>query len=272
MAIGTSTGYQFGFGSPNRVLAACLIASLALHSTVLLLFPDLQQRAPAASAKVLIATLGPRITAPEPVQATAETAMRLPKQDRPKPEVKEAPEPPRPALTRPVPADSSVPQLPEKPAPDAAPAAQKAPTQAASAAPSSPQAAVPATRAPELQAPASSSASPSATARAGDAADPGTLDQYRLALIGAAKRYSRLTFDSRTLNEPSGTQKRATVRMVIGPNGMISNIAVQSSSGHEVLDKHALESIRKAKPLVPIPAALRNREFAIEVQFIFEIT
>ena len=52
---------------------------------------------------------------------------------------------------------------------------------------------------------------------------------------------------------------------------MISGISIKTSTGHEILDQSALDTLRKAKPLVPIPAALRGREFGLDVNFIFNL-
>ncbi len=103
------------------------------------------------------------------------------------------------------------------------------------------------------------------------AADAGTVDQYRLALLGAAKRYNRIALNTRTTDEPSGTEIRVNARLVIGANGMISRIDLMKPSRHEQINKHAVETIRKAKPLVQIPPSLRNREFSVEVLFVFNI-
>jgi protein TonB len=97
--------------------------------------------------------------------------------------------------------------------------------------------------------------------------DQGSLAQYRLQLIGAArkyKRYPRVAMD----NNWEGT---AEIHMVIGANGMISSVAIRTSSGHEVLDQQALEMFKRAKPLVPIPAALRGKEFTVVLRAIYSL-
>ena len=63
----------------------------------------------------------------------------------------------------------------------------------------------------------------------------------------------------------------AVVRMQIGANGLIASIAIQKSAGHEILDKNSVETLRKAKPLVQIPTALRGKEFSIDVPFIYQL-
>ena len=97
--------------------------------------------------------------------------------------------------------------------------------------------------------------------------DAGSLAQYRLQLISVArkyKRYPRVAMDNNWEGD-------VVVRMVIGANGMISALSIKTSSGHEVLDQQALEMFKKAKPLVQIPAALRGKEFTIELRAIYNL-
>ncbi len=100
-----------------------------------------------------------------------------------------------------------------------------------------------------------------------DQGNDAMLAQYRLAVIAAArryKRYPRVALD----NNWNG---RAEVHMAIEANGMIASMSIKSSSGHEILDRQALDMIRKAKPLTPIPASLRGRAFAVDIPVIFSL-
>jgi len=99
------------------------------------------------------------------------------------------------------------------------------------------------------------------------AEDAGTIEQYRFAIIAAAKRYKRYPRVAMD-NNWEGT---AVVRMVIGADGMIASLSVKTASGHEILDQQALDMIRKAKPLTPIPSALRGKSFSVEVPVIFNL-
>jgi protein TonB len=97
--------------------------------------------------------------------------------------------------------------------------------------------------------------------------DTGTLDTYRLELMRMAtkyKRYPRAAMDN-------NWEGRVVVRMVIGANGTISSISVATSTGHELLDKQALDMIQKAKGGVLIPPALRGREFTLEIPVIYSL-
>ena len=64
------------------------------------------------------------------------------------------------------------------------------------------------------------------------------------------------------------------LRMVVAPSGAIASLGVQKSSGYRVLDQQAIEMFRKASTAVPIPAALRGKEFAVEqlaVNYYFQV-
>jgi protein TonB len=100
-----------------------------------------------------------------------------------------------------------------------------------------------------------------------EAFDAGSLAQYRLQIISAArkyKRYPRVAMDNNWEGD-------VVVRMVVGASGIIAALSVKSSSGHEVLDQQALDMFKRAKPLVQIPPALRGKEFAIELRAIYSL-
>jgi protein TonB len=99
------------------------------------------------------------------------------------------------------------------------------------------------------------------------AAKAGSVDQYRLQLISAAKRYKRYPRVAVDNNWEGGV----VVRMVIGADGLIASASVKTGSGHEVLDSQALEMFKRAKPLVPIPSALRGKELSLELRAIYNL-
>jgi periplasmic protein TonB len=108
---------------------------------------------------------------------------------------------------------------------------------------------------------------PSPAAPSAAQADVGSADQYRLQLISAAKRYRRYP----RVAMDNNWEGDVVVRMVIGANGMIASVSVKTGSGHEALDQQALEMFKRAKPLVPIPSALRGKEFSIELRAIYNL-
>ena len=71
-----------------------------------------------------------------------------------------------------------------------------------------------------------------ATGNAGDA-DSGSLEQFRLSLISAARRYRR--YPPQAMER--GWQGRVEVRLVIGANGITQIYTVKTSSGFTLLDR-----------------------------------
>jgi len=251
-------------GSGHQVLAYALLASLALHAMLLLELPRLRISAPPITlhSVALSAYLAQARAAPAMISRAAPPPPPL------------APREPQRALERRQ-ADARVPR-------SAARARELTQVRSASA---------PATRRGEQAAsavPAAAPAHPAALALAPRAAAPLAskdtgqgrpvapraaaagdqalaLVRYRLALIAQAKRYRRyprLALDNNWRGE-------VDVRMVVGATGTLASLSVGRGSGHEVLDRQALDMIRKAKPLAPIPAALRGREFTLDIPVIF---
>lgn len=248
-------------GAGNRALHYALLASLLLHAA--LLFVSLEKQASRESPfpEPIVARLAP--------PAAPEASSVEPRTEPPTPR---APEPPRPKLEPPKPVARPaikpapiakprpipVPQPKPAPAPRAAEPERPASPSIADAPPAAPVA-------PSVPSAAPGDARP--TAPAAPAHDAGAVDKYRSDLIATArryKRYPRVALDN-------NWEGRVVVQMVIGANGMIASLRVTASSGQDVLDKQALDMIRKAKPLVPIPAAMRGREFAVEIPVIYSL-
>jgi protein TonB len=130
-------------------------------------------------------------------------------------------------------------------------------------APSAPQAAgLPAPR-PAPPAPPVASAPPAAppapVASAGP--DPGSVAQFRLELIEAArrhKRYPRVAVDN-------NWEGRVDLRLVIAANGSIASLSVRKSAGFRALDDEAQQMFRTAKGELSVPPALRGKEFSVDV-------
>ncbi|MGE5638591.1 MAG: TonB family protein [Clostridia bacterium] len=235
---------------PNRAFNYAVLASLAFHGALLFAFV-LRPKAPPAQPGLIVAHLAPRTPAVVPAPAQPEP---------PKPRVEEPAPPPPPPQVKPTPHP--------KPSPLAkaeSKAARPAPVTPAEPAPPQPQPAAPAPSAPV----APSAPAPVAKAEPSPApvADSGSLETYRVELMRMArnyKRYPRTAMDN-------NWEGRVVVRMIIGANGMIASISVISSSGHEILDKQAVDMIQKAKPRVLIPAALRGKEFPLEIPVIYSL-
>jgi protein TonB len=139
--------------------------------------------------------------------------------------------------------------------PVASEATPPAPAPAAAAAPASPG--------PVARSEPSSVAAPAAP----PGPDPGALDRYRLQLVTAAarfKRYPRSAIDN-------NWEGMVVVRMTIGADGRIAALGIKESSGHEVLDRQALDMFRIAKPFVLLPPELAGREFELELRAIYSL-
>jgi len=249
--------------APNqdRALIWCVLASIALHALVLLGMS--RQEAPAPPSKtllVLTARLAPTVAAPQAARPAPQPERAPAKPPEPEPAPASRPAQAKP-LASAVPAERKT--APAEPA--KAVASEPAPA-APGAADSAPQPAAPVLARPAPQAPAGAPGA-EAAAKSGNEADAGTLEQYRLALIVATRRYKRYP----AIAMEKGWQGRVEVRMVIGANGMVASALIKTSSGHEVLDNQALDMLKKGKTTVPIPAGLRGREFSIDVPVIFNL-
>ena len=246
---------NLGPASQDRIFALCVLASIAVHASLLFVFPALRPgEAPPSATRMLIARITERASEPEPAPPVRETRRRA-EPDRPRTAPVPMPvvEPPRPVTAEPP---SAAPQAPVTAAAPAAEAAAVAPVLSSTASP--PAAA--SVRAPEARAPVQA-------ARASGEPDAGSIEQFRHALIGAAARYKR--YPVQALER--GWQGKVEIRLVIGPTGIIQSGVVKASSGHEVLDNQALDMVRRAKPLAPVPGPLRGREFSVDIPVIFDL-
>jgi protein TonB len=218
-----------------RALAIAFIVSILLHAAILGLLPRLRE----------LAALVP----PAPVPLIARVVRPAPPPAPPAPVQESRQTPPSRAIA-PAPVVAPPPAPGPLPAPQAQPSATAPPARAPEPAPAP---------APALVTPAPAPSAP--------AIDPGALEHYRQGLIGQAvrhKRYPRVAIDNNWEGE-------VVVRMAVGADGRIAALRVARSSGHEVLDRQALEMFRNAKPLVQIPGELRGREFELELRAVYSL-
>jgi protein TonB len=238
-----------GAGGASTPLAWAVAASVVLHVAVIVGLPDLWTYSSAPATAPLNARLQPGVPAsgaPAAPAAVPET-------------------PPRPAAER----------VPVRPLANATPRADRS-ERAASVVPETVAPVTAPANPPEqtalAPAPGAAGAAgrgePTLAPRPGDdALDLGSLAQYRLALIGAAKHH-RLYPESAV---ERGWQGRVTVRLAIDADGSVAAALVRRSSGHGALDQQAVEMLRKAAGLTPLPPALRSREFSVDVPVLFEL-
>jgi len=248
----------------NRSFGLALLASVLLHALLLAALPSLRELA--AQLPQVPAPLVARLTQPQAkpaASAPVEEARRPPTPEkRPAPALpvaKAAPPPPSVAKA----ATQPVATPPPAPAPQAAPV-PPAQSPAASAVSPAPAPAA-ASALPALGSLARLEQTPVPAGPPGP--DPGALDRYRLQLVTTAarfKRYPRAAID----NNWEGV---VVVRMTIGTDGRIAALGIKASSGHEVLDRQALEMFRIAKPFVQLPPELDGREFELELRAIYSL-
>jgi protein TonB len=237
------------FERGNRAITIAVVLSLALHAALLLVLPALreaQHRRSEASDPILARLKPPP---PQPVANSrvpaAPAARSLP-------------------TAKPVAVPSASKRPPQAlPAPDLVAVAPPTPTSVASE-PTAKDTAEPGTPAPIAASPqvATQPAQPAA-----DAPDAGTLAQYRLALISAAKRYKRYP---RVALE-NHWQGKVEIRIVIDTTGAISALSVRASAGYPLLDQQALDMIERAKAMAPIPPVLRGKEFSVDIPVVFSL-
>jgi len=68
-----------------------------------------------------------------------------------------------------------------------------------------------------------------------------------------------------------GLTGAATVFLIIGADGNVSEEHLANSSGHAALDAFALDVLRRAVPLTQIPSALHNSVFEVAVVMVFAL-
>jgi len=100
------------------------------------------------------------------------------------------------------------------------------------------------------------------------APDAGVLAAYGRELAGAVaahQRYPRVAL----LRQWQGT---SVLQLELAADGRLLWVRVLSSSGHDTLDRQALDMVREAIPLPTMPAALAGRPLTVDVPVVFRIT
>ncbi len=82
--------------------------------------------------------------------------------------------------------------------------------------------------------------------------------------IAKHKQYPRIA-------QTRGWQGDVLLDLKLDGNGKVLSATIRQGSGYEVLDKQALEMVRKASPFPAPPEALRNRTFNITVPVSFKL-
>ena len=89
--------------------------------------------------------------------------------------------------------------------------------------------------------------------------------KFQQALLRHVAQYQRYPSAARSLH----LQGKVDTQFAIGRDGQLLGVWVRNSSGQMILDKEAIETIRRAQPLPPIPAELPDR-LNIHVQLEFD--
>ena len=243
----------------NSAFSYAVLASILLHGVLLFAMPALREgKRPPVTPGPIVARLVQPQTAPATAAPQAEPTVPQPE---PKPQVEP---PPLPVVT-PTPKPSAIAKAAPKPPPPA-PVAPAPATPSAEPAPASPPPASAATTPGPVAKVDPQAGAPSAAPRA-DAADTGSLARYRVDVATQAsrfKRYPRVAMDN-------SWEGRVVVGVTVRANGVNASYSVLVSSGHEILDKQAVDMVTKARPRAEIPPALRGREFTFEIPVTFDL-
>ena len=218
---------------PSPIVWAVL-ASVVVHGLALGWLPGLQQ-AQEMMSKPLRVLLPAPVTEPVAVPPAPTFPRELRKSDAPAP---------TPVLTRSA-------QAPVSDAPTVPAVLAAAPVAAAEPA----------------VAPAVSPPAPSAAVSRPVPADPAALAAYGRNLAGAValhQRYPRLA----QIRQWQGT---ALLQLELAVDGQLQSVRVLSSSGHEILDRQAIDMVRAAVPLPPLPASLAGRSLTVDVPVVFRL-
>ena len=99
------------------------------------------------------------------------------------------------------------------------------------------------------------------------AIDAGALAAYGRELAGAVashQRYPRAAL----MRQWQGT---AVLQLELAADGRLLGVRVISSSGHDLLDRQALDMVRDSVPLPSLPATLAGRPLTVDVPVVFRI-
>lgn len=226
------------------MLMAAMLLSLTLHVAAVGLLPDISQE-PDKPADQLTVELQP--PPPKPLPPPEQPK---PEPEKPKPPPKKLPPPPKPLPL--VQAKAETPPPPVRTAEPPPPVIAAAPN------PSEPPPAVTVPAPPPEPPPKPAVAPPDLDA---ERSNYGSLLSREFA---KHKQYPRVA-------QMRGWQGTTRIELQIDASGSVIASIIAESSGFEILDKQALEMVRKASPLPLPPAALRGRDFTIVVPVAFKL-
>lgn len=200
-----------------------------------------------------------------------EVRLLPPPEPEPPPPPLVEPEPPKPAPPPPRPQPKVLPKTVEPPRIQPEPMTQPLPQpvieQPREVPPPAPPPVIAA--APRVEEPPAFVAPPPPPATAGPTPQEISTakDNYGSLLARAFARHKQYP----RLAQMRGWQGTARVRLEIAADGSVVSTAISESSGHDILDRQALEMVKKATPLPQPPEQLRNQAFTVIVPVVFRL-
>ncbi len=253
--------------SSNRRLLLALMLSLAAHGMTVYLVP-----APAPAPSKPPEVLEVQLVSVAPVRVEEAPPPRPPEARAPQPEPalqarpaqRRKPPPWQPhAQAKPTSSPVEQPVQPSPPEPRDVPAEPPGPVAAVAPATPAPEPAAPAAPSPVLN----PTPPPPEESHAALLRDRETLQGYERSLSAAAAEHRQYPRIARV----RGWQGTTQILVRIGPRGQVQEVKVAASSGYEVLDRQALDMVRKALSRQPPPSSLRQwYEVTIPIHFRLE--
>lgn len=93
------------------------------------------------------------------------------------------------------------------------------------------------------------------------------LDLYRYRLLQSTTRLR--SYPQQALDDQ--LEGDCAIELVIAGNGTLKSATLLVSTGHAVLDEHAIMLIHRAAPLTEIPSTLQNKAFAVRFAIAFRL-
>lgn len=259
--------YQLPGSVSRQTLVGGLVLSIALHLMTLLFWPqhksDARYQIPDIVSMELLqpqqATPAATPSEPEPVPALVPEPKPVPPKAKPIPQIKPTPRPAPKPVTTPQPVPQPVPAEPPV-AYEASPVLAEPSASAATAPPTS----EPAT---------DSNPAPVAVTPPPPPSGPSPLDidaarrQYADQLARAIARHKQYPNLARMRN----WEGEVLIDLKLDNHGNVLSSSIGHSSGFDILDRQALEMVRKASPFPTPPEALRHNHFNIQVPVSFKL-
>lgn len=240
----------------NHLFLLALLCSIALHGAAVAFLPGFSTDTPLHDTEFTVDLLKPEPPPPPPPPVKEpEPPKPEPQKTKVVPPSKPLPVPaPKPVTPPPQPIIQPTVSAPPPPVAEPPPQIIAVPQKAAEPTPSVTIPAPPAPPPPLPQEPVVDDAS---AAKAG----------YGRLLAGEFAKHKKYPQVARM----RGWQGTAQIRLQVDADGNALNPVVEQSSGKEILDNQALETVRNSLPLPPPPAILRGKPFSIVVPVVFRL-